>query len=400
MVQSRPLRGKLNTRLSWARWFFAPARATSSEIQSYLLAQLLNSPVATLMGSFCSLVVLLAAFLRSGSLIFAVFLFFEIILSTGRIVEWKTRAHRRKASSDGVVDVSWSVMLTAAWCALQGAIAFTIMSGSDPVLQVLSATLVMAMIGPICARNYATPRFATLLLLLCDLPFVAGAVLAKEPLLSIIVVLTPPFLLGAYQIIRTFHDAMLETLFAQEQSRHLAMHDSLTGIFNRQGMDDQLSRFRPHAGRTMAIVSLDLDGFKAVNDTYGHGAGDMVLMQVAGLISSRVGQADIVARMGGDEFMIVVPDCDAKAVKALGRGLVQAISQEQFVLDSGIVVRVGASAGYACFPEDASTTLELRLRADRALYDAKDSGKSTCCRFNADDLTVDEMQKNLRRAFP
>jgi diguanylate cyclase (GGDEF)-like protein len=400
MVQSRPLGGKLNSQLSWARWLFAPGRATSSEIQSYLLAQLLNSPIATLMGSFCSLVVLLAAFLRSGSPIIEAFLFIEIVLSTGRIVEWKTRGQRWRNVSDDTIDVSWSVILTAAWCALQGAIAFTIMSGSDPVLQVLSATLVMAMIGPICARNYATPRFATLLLLLCDLPFVAGAVLAKEPLLSVIVLLTPPFLLGAYQIIRTFHDAMLETLLAQEQSRHLAMHDSLTGIFNRQGMDDQLSRFRPQVGRTMAIVSLDLDSFKAVNDTYGHGAGDLVLMQVARIISSHVGQADIVARMGGDEFMIVVPDCDAQAVKALGRNLVQAICQERFVLESGTVARVGASAGYACFPEDASTTLELRLRADQALYDAKDSGKSTCCRFNVDDLTVDEMQKCLRHAYP
>ncbi|MFT7359628.1 GGDEF domain-containing protein [Parasphingorhabdus sp.] len=400
MVQPNPLGGKLNTKLSRARWLFAPGRATSSEIQSYLLAQLLNSAVATLMGSFCSLVVLLAAFLRSGLPIIAVFLFIEIILSTGRLVEWQTRERRRRASSDGTIDVSWSVMLTVAWCTLQGAIAFTIMSGSDPVLQVLSATLIMAMIGPICARNYPTPRFATLLLLLCDLPFVAGAVSAKEPMLSVIVLLTPPFLLGAYQIIRTFHDAMLDTLFAQEQSRHLAMHDSLTGIFNRQGMDDQLSRFRPQSGRTMAIVSLDLDGFKAVNDTYGHGAGDLVLMQVASLISSRVGQADIVARMGGDEFMIVLPDCDADAAKALGLGLVQAISQERFIVESGTTVRVGASAGYACFPEDASTTLELRLRADRALYDAKHSGKSTCCRFNVDDLSVDEMQKNLRRAFP
>ena len=142
------------------------------------------------------------------------------------------------------------------------------------------------------------------------------------------------------------------------------------------------------------------DGLKAVNDTDGHGAGDLVLMQVANLISSQVGAADIVGRVGGDEFMIVVPDCDATAVKALGRGLVQAISRERFILESGTTVRVGASAGYACFPQDASTTLELRLRADQALYDAKDSGKSMCCRFNVDDLTVDEMQKSLRCAYP
>jgi predicted signal transduction protein with EAL and GGDEF domain len=99
------------------------------------------------------------------------------------------------------------------------------MSSGDPVPGVLAATLVMALIGPICARNYAAPRFAFLLVLLCDLPF------------------------GAMQIITSFHRRMLLTLAAEARNRYLAHHDSLTGILNRQGMDEALSRIVPEPDR-------------------------------------------------------------------------------------------------------------------------------------------------------
>lgn len=365
-----------------SEWLFAPARSTSTEIKYYLREQLLSAPGAALMGSFCSLLVLLAAYYRSGAPVMLTFVTIEIVLSLGRLAEWGTRERRRRNNPDGSVDICWSVLLTAGWCALQGAVALTIMSGNDTVLQVLSATLIMAMIGPICARNYPAPRFATVLLLLCDLPFVAGAVLSNEPLLSLIVLLTPPFIFGAWQIILTFHNAMLDTLLAQEGSRHLAMHDSLTGVLNRQGMDEKLGKLHPQHERTMAILSLDLDGFRSVNDNYGHGAGDIVLMEAARRIALCTGQGDIVARVGGDEFMIVVPGCGAAALPALGQALVDAICNTGFVLNTGTNVRIGASVGYACLPEDASSILDLRLKADQALYDAKEAGKSRCRRFH------------------
>ena len=174
------------------------------DIQSRLYGQLLNSPGAVLMGAICSLIVLTTANFRSPSGIFAVFFALEVIIAVGRIVEWRRR--RKKEEAGAIVDVSWSALLSIVWCGLQGAVAFTIMIGGDPVLQVLSTTLVMAAIGPICARNYASPKFATLLLILTDIPFVAGAVLSSEPLLSIILVLTPPFVFAAWQIIIIYAD--------------------------------------------------------------------------------------------------------------------------------------------------------------------------------------------------
>lgn len=357
--------------------------AISEVAQSRLYGQLLNSPAAALMGSLCSLIVLVTANIRSPSPVFMAFTVLEIVISVARVGEWHRRAGLECESA--VVDVSWSTMLSVLWCGLQGAIAFTIMSGSDPVLQVLSATTIMALLGPVCARNYAAPAFATLLLLLLDLPFVAGAVVSNEPWLAVIVLLTPPFIFGARQIINTFHETLSNSLRAEEENLRLALHDSLTGILNRQGMDERLGRLHAQPGRTMAIISLDLDGFKEVNDEHGHGAGDTVLVEVARRIERRAGPTGIVARMGGDEFMVVVRDCAVEEVRRFGEGLVEAICAEKIEIGADKSVKVGASAGFACLPEDAHTAHELRTQADRALYDAKDAGKATCRRYNADE---------------
>ena len=358
---------------------FRSSLAIGNDIQGRLYAQLLNSPTAALMGSLCSLIILTTANIRSPSTVFTVFTVLEIAVAVARLLEWQRR--RALEARAATIDVSWSALLSILWCGLQGALAFTIMSGSDPVLQVLSATTVMALLGPVCSRNYAAPAFAMLLLLLLDLPFVAGAVVSDQPWLSVIVLLTPPFVFGARQIINTFHETLSKSLLAEEENLQLALHDSLTGIYNRQGMDERLSRLVARPGQTMAIISLDLDGFKGINDEYGHGAGDSVLVEVARRITLGAGEKGIVARMGGDEFMVVVRDCDVDHVRRFGEALVEAICDEEFAIAPDIVVRVGASAGFACLPEDALTAHELRIRADRALYDAKDAGKRTCRRY-------------------
>lgn len=378
-------------------WLFRSDAVLGADIQSRLYAQLLSSPAAALMGSLCALCVLAVAIFGSSATIFVIFVVLEVAIAIGRIAIWRWNQRREAASLP--IDVSWSALFSLLWCALQGAVAFVIMSGSDHVLQVLSATLVMAALGQICARNYASPRFAILILLLMDLPFVAGAVLAEQPLLSVIVILTPPFFLGARQIITTFHNTLVTSLKAEKENLYLAYHDSLTGILNRQGMDNHLAKLATEPDHTMAIVSLDLDGFKAINDEYGHGAGDTVLVEVARRIGNVVGKRGAVARMGGDEFMVLVRECGIDEVRNLGEELVEAISKEDIMVASDVPVRVGASAGFACIPQDALTTHQLRIRADLALYDAKGAGKQTCRRFSQPDQPIDELNEALRQAF-
>lgn len=378
--------GRLGPGAARFGWLFEPAGEVNASGRSFLLGQLLGAPAAAIMGSFCAIVVVAVALLRSGAPIYGVLVALELVLLAARLVEWRGRAGAAQGGGAQVPSIDGSVLLSSLWCALQGVSAFTIMSSDDQVMHVLSATLVMALIGPICARNYAAPRFAFLLVLLCDLPFVAGAIASREPWLAVVVPITPPFLIGAMQIIGTFHRAMLLTLAAEARNLHLAQHDALTGILNRQGMDMALSQIQPQQDRKMALISIDLDGFKQVNDTYGHGAGDLLLIQVTDRIRAELDRDHIFGRMGGDEFMVVIRDVAPAEVAPLVDDLIAAISHQAYDLSNGGVARVGASIGFACLPEDAASTVELRLRADEALYAAKEAGKGVSRRYGEHGL--------------
>nr|WP_269142263.1 GGDEF domain-containing protein [Sphingomonas sp. IC-11] len=170
------------------------------------------------------------------------------------------------------------------------------------------------------------------------------------------------------------------TLAARATALHLAEHDSLTGILNRHGMDRALSRIPPGGERQMALLSIDLDGFKQVNDRYGHGVGDILLTKVADRMKRELRPEDLLGRMGGDEFMVIVRDMRPEHVAPLVDRLIEAIARAPYDV-GGLVVHVGASVGFACLPEDAATAVELRLRADDALYAAKGAGKGVGRRY-------------------
>lgn len=158
----------------------------------------------------------------------------------------------------------------------------------------------------------------------------------------------------------------------------LALHDSLTGLPNRRLVFDRLALAIAHAHRnksTMAVMYLDLDGFKQVNDTLGHDAGDALLRMVAVRLEATVRQEDTVARMGGDEFVIGLWEIShADAVAKLASKVIQAVSQPYRIQDRG--VNVTASVGVGIYPLHGEDVETLIKRADLALYEAKHSGKN------------------------
>lgn len=166
---------------------------------------------------------------------------------------------------------------------------------------------------------------------------------------------------------------------AEQKLTHLATHDQLTGLPNRTlfniRLDLEINRARRN--KTMvAVMLLDLDGFKDVNDTYGHGVGDSLLKAVGTLFASLVRRSDTVARMGGDEFMVLLPDLHSEE-NALGvaRKFVSAL-QEEFKCE-GHVLRVNTSIGAAFFPVDGEVPDDLVRFADTAMYAAKMAGGGT-----------------------
>ncbi len=178
-----------------------------------------------------------------------------------------------------------------------------------------------------------------------------------------------------------------QTHQARVDAERLSQFDSLTGLSNRHRMARNLTstlKAYTHSKRTCALMMLDLDRFKQVNDTLGHPAGDELLKQVAARIKRIVGDKGEIGRLGGDEFQIILPDFDDRGVLGdLGQRLIQMISQPYSIDGSRAVI--GSSVGIAVAPYDGVDTEELVKAADLALYAAKGGGRGQH-RFYSSDL--------------
>lgn len=375
---NRP-KARLSSHNPLLRWLVQPGFPVREQVQSLLLAELLSSPVALFLGAANGLLVLGVAWFSLRSPIFLGFAAVELTLLAVRVRT--VRRIEAERAQGKIPAIDRSAVLSILWCALQGAVAFTVMLHGEPVLMIVSATMVMGVIAPICARNYAAPRLAMLLVGLCDVPFKIGAAASGIPLLLTLLPMMIPFFIGVRFVLANFNRTLIATLEAEDANRHLARHDALTGLLNRYGLDEALMML-PHAeDRAMAVLCLDLDGFKGVNDRLGHAAGDRLLAGVAERLRDATGPDDVVARLGGDEFMVVLRHMPPSAVEAFSHDLIDRIAAEPYAVGGNRHATVGASIGYACFPEDAATSTELRTRADAALYAAKDDGKGIGRRY-------------------
>ncbi|WP_156347594.1 EAL domain-containing protein [Sphingomonas sp. Leaf9] len=183
----------------------------------------------------------------------------------------------------------------------------------------------------------------------------------------------------------------------------LALFDSLTGLANRQRMRMSLEQTLAQPGYDgIALFLLDLDRFKAVNDTMGHPVGDALLKQVAQRLLRTVGDAGLVGRLGGDEFKVILPRIGNRAEMAtLAQAIIVALSQPYFL--NGAAVSIGCSVGIAVSPDHGTTPDALVSHADLALYAAKDAGRGVARFFN--DAMLDgarsrrQMEDDLRVAL-
>jgi diguanylate cyclase (GGDEF)-like protein/PAS domain S-box-containing protein len=205
----------------------------------------------------------------------------------------------------------------------------------------------------------------------------------------------------AHQYILGVTEDVTHIRTTEAEVRRLAHFDSLTGLLNRASYADRLYRL-VHAGVPFAMLSVDLDRFKAVNDQFGHPVGDAVLAQVGERLRFCLGPADWVARIGGDEFMAVLLGKDLRHRAGSVSDAIIATLSEPFVTDRA-VSHAGASVGIVLFPDDGVTTEQIRENVDLALYRAKQDGRGTACFFNADmDAAARDRRKleaDLRKAI-
>jgi diguanylate cyclase (GGDEF)-like protein/PAS domain S-box-containing protein len=171
--------------------------------------------------------------------------------------------------------------------------------------------------------------------------------------------------------------------FAEEHRTHLALHDMLTGLPNRTLLAERMRlaiEDSTTTGKAAALLLLDLDRFKVINDTRGHQTGDILLRQVAERISNAIGANGFAARIGGDEFAVILENLEAGTdVAALCTGLLAKIGEPYSI--GGVEQLIGASIGVASIPEDGTSADELLRLSDLAMYEAKAAGRNCFCFF-------------------
>ena len=210
---------------------------------------------------------------------------------------------------------------------------------------------------------------------------------------------------GADLTVLSLVEDITELVEAEERIRRLAHHDPLTGLPNRLLLQDRLKQALARARRandSVAVMLVDLDNFKSINDTLGHLRGDELIRLVAARLQGLVRESDTVARLGGDEFAIVQTDLRAAAGAAVLAGKTVAALREPFDLN-GRQPLVGASIGIALFPQDGDAPEALFKHADIALYRAKAEGRNRFAFFkpemNVEVLARRSMEEGLLRAL-
>jgi diguanylate cyclase (GGDEF)-like protein len=169
----------------------------------------------------------------------------------------------------------------------------------------------------------------------------------------------------------------MEKVRVLEQLRDAADIDLVSGVHNHRHLQERLRQEIARSARShspLAVLMLDLDKFKPINDRHGHADGDRVLRNIAATISAHVRTNDIVARYGGDEFVVVMPDTPADRAEQVARRVVGGVLQQQHELTDRSHVTVGVSAGLALYPSDGRNSAQLLQAADAAMYEAKRGG--------------------------
>ncbi len=175
-----------------------------------------------------------------------------------------------------------------------------------------------------------------------------------------------------------------ERALAEEKAWHNAHHDLLTGLPNRRLFLDRLEQEAKHAKRSispLSVLFMDLDGFKEVNDSLGHDAGDRLLSDVAERLTECVREEDTVARLGGDEFTVILIGAEQrKDVELVAQTIIDALARPFIIAQQPI--HISASIGIALYPQDAESPVGLLEAADRAMYKAKKSGSYRMCFYD------------------
>jgi diguanylate cyclase (GGDEF)-like protein len=188
-----------------------------------------------------------------------------------------------------------------------------------------------------------------------------------------------PAMLRAVRLLLEPASVALDNALLLKRAEALSVTDDLTHLYNSRYLNLVLRRETKRAsrsGRPLSLLFIDLDGFKAVNDTHGHLFGSRALVEAAAVIRQSARETDVVSRFGGDEFALVLPDTGGEGAFAVGERIRERIAAHRFLAGDGLDIHLTVSVGVATLPDVAASAEELVQAADKAMYQVKESGKN------------------------
>lgn len=368
-------------------------QAIANAVRVTLVESLYASPSSLIIGAISSSTITATVSIASGVLAMKVCAVAIAILACIRIgdtVQLRMRTPRRAASSGARARRQEFIYRAGAlsYSALLGTFGLlTLLNSNDGVLQLLAVTTTIGYAAGIAGRNAGRPWIALSQLCCASLPLVAGLIVSVDPLKIVLAGAIVLFVLAMMDITLQTYGVILKATVVSREKAALAEHhaaiarrDDLTGVANRtafrERFEDRLKAL--HGGsQWLAIHWIDLDRFKEINDSFGHLAGNALLLRIARRLDDTFGGSGIVARLGGDEFAVVCEIDDKTAATSIGQKIIDLV--EQPVPDDGRLLRVSASLGIAIAPADGTDADTLLKNADLALYRAKETGRGRIC---------------------
>jgi diguanylate cyclase (GGDEF)-like protein len=257
-----------------------------------------------------------------------------------------------------------------------GALGFHLMTGPDVSLKLLFVGFMFCNCIGLLARVYVRPRICFPSLMLIILPTTFGLLLTGGEVhvtLGLIMLLT---CMAGYESVRYMYHSTVRQIALQRHATRVANEDELTGLANRHALRDRVASWadQPPASDWVGVLYIDLDRFKPVNDTYGHEVGDALLRAVAGRLQNALRHGEFTARIGGDEFIVLLPGVDnPDRARLLSDRLISVLSQPYLI--QGHDVKIGATIGVSIERASRAQFDSLLGHADEALYEGKRRGR-------------------------
>lgn len=257
------------------------------------------------------------------------------------------------------------------------------LSSSVAVVQVCLSLLLFAIINKTCRKSFEKWMIMLLLIvaiLISSCFYILNAVVDKNLIiieLSLAVICTGTIEYFLLQYVNTSNELY-------RKYKEDAKKDYLTGLYNRRSFDQQFTNKFERAKKyeeRLSCMMIDIDYFKSVNDTYGHVSGDMVIKELASIISKKCRDVDIAGRVGGEEFCVLLSDCTSNISIEVGNRIRNAVRGHIFPISDGRFINITVSIGIATYPDTAQDIKSLKKEADEALYKAKQTGRDKVC-FN------------------